>query len=685
MATTRKIKEAKDLSSGELIYFKGHAKATYMSDGSTVEDSINQLKNNIGSGSNVDLSDYETKAESQDKLQEAKDYTDSQITDLREGIITQIININEGWNWVSFYVDTLEGESGLTLLQDALGDKVTQIKNQNGFVYIENGIWEGNITTIDLTSMYMIYAIEPITISFTGKKINPSYYPITINKTWTWLGYLLTEPMSVKDALINLQPSDGDIIKRLDDVFIQYIEGVGWVEEDESNNIFNTLNPGVGYQYYNYTQEEKSFTYPSDTISKADLDKKQDILVSGENIKTVNGESLLGNGDLEIQGLKTYTFEYDDNNNSFEKLVTISQEELNKVLESDKIYIKNGDILVEVTVKEESDISLYLRGYANDVDVNKYTIIIDKSDLTYWIHFRHYSLLTNEDLSINYGSVSIPYIEDGLILEEQYIPVENVESITVLTVFNEELDYVNHLYASVSDYVGDYIVFYGKYTDTSLLKATYNKENQTITFNIIEQSGDNNSSGGSYALVEHGTNDTTFMLTPNTFHVWGEVASLTLTLGSEQSGVSNEYLFQFESGNEATTLALPDSIVWSNGDTPVIESKCTYQISILNGFAAIMKFKKKEIVISEFTIKIYEGVFAENIYSETYSYEVGMTWGDWVDSEYNTNGYYFIDENGSVYNTNVDMSPSGDPSVKIEGYFVSSEDLIDNELYYMID
>lgn len=48
--STRKIKEAKDLSSGELIYFKGHAKATYMSDGSTVEDSINQLKNNSGSG-----------------------------------------------------------------------------------------------------------------------------------------------------------------------------------------------------------------------------------------------------------------------------------------------------------------------------------------------------------------------------------------------------------------------------------------------------------------------------------------------------------------------------------------------------------------------------------------------------------------------------------------------------------
>lgn len=37
---TRKIKDAKDLSTNELIYFKGHAQATYMSDGRTVEEAI---------------------------------------------------------------------------------------------------------------------------------------------------------------------------------------------------------------------------------------------------------------------------------------------------------------------------------------------------------------------------------------------------------------------------------------------------------------------------------------------------------------------------------------------------------------------------------------------------------------------------------------------------------------------
>ena len=68
------------------------------------------------------------------------------------------------------------------------------------------------------------------------------------------------------------------------------------------------------------------------------------------------------------------------------------------------------------------------------------------------------------------------------------------------------------------------------------------------------------SGSGAYSEVNHGTSDTTFALTPNTFHVWDEVSALTLTLGSETSGVANEFLFQFTSGSEPTSLSLPDDI-----------------------------------------------------------------------------------------------------------------------------
>ena len=60
--STRKIKDAKDLSTNELVYFKGHAKATYMSDGSTVEDTVKVLEKDIDEIS-TNLGDLATKDE----------------------------------------------------------------------------------------------------------------------------------------------------------------------------------------------------------------------------------------------------------------------------------------------------------------------------------------------------------------------------------------------------------------------------------------------------------------------------------------------------------------------------------------------------------------------------------------------------------------------------------------------
>ena len=37
---SRQVKDAREITTGDLIYFRGHAKATYMSDGRTVEDAL---------------------------------------------------------------------------------------------------------------------------------------------------------------------------------------------------------------------------------------------------------------------------------------------------------------------------------------------------------------------------------------------------------------------------------------------------------------------------------------------------------------------------------------------------------------------------------------------------------------------------------------------------------------------
>ena len=86
------------------------------------------------------------------------------------------------------------------------------------------------------------------------------------------------------------------------------------------------------------------------------------------------------------------------------------------------------------------------------------------------------------------------------------------------------------------------------------------------------------------AQVDHGTSDTTFTLTPNVLHVWGEVTSLNLSLGTGENGKVSEYMFQFYSGNTPTTLTLPNSVIWVQPLTT--QAGKTYQVSIVNNLAA---------------------------------------------------------------------------------------------------
>ena len=87
---------------------------------------------------------------------------------------------------------------------------------------------------------------------------------------------------------------------------------------------------------------------------------------------------------------------------------------------------------------------------------------------------------------------------------------------------------------------------------------------------------------GWLALVNHGTADTTFTLTPNAMHVWGEVAQLTLTLGAPMPNVVNEYAFEFQSPATPTNLSLPATLKWYNNYTPTIRAGKRYQASIVN-------------------------------------------------------------------------------------------------------
>ena len=89
---------------------------------------------------------------------------------------------------------------------------------------------------------------------------------------------------------------------------------------------------------------------------------------------------------------------------------------------------------------------------------------------------------------------------------------------------------------------------------------------------------------GWLALVNHGTADTTFTITPNAMHVWGEVAQLTLTLGAPIPNVVNEYVFEFQSPATPTNLSLPATLHWYKNYIPTIRAGKLYHVWIIKNF-----------------------------------------------------------------------------------------------------
>lgn len=74
-------------------------------------------------------------------------------------------------------------------------------------------------------------------------------------------------------------------------------------------------------------------------------------------------------------------------------------------------------------------------------------------------------------------------------------------------------------------------------------------------------------------------------LAPNKFYVFGEVTSLTITLGTGDSDLANDYHFRFTSGTTATVLSLPQTVNMPTGFA--VEASKVYEISIVDNYGTV--------------------------------------------------------------------------------------------------
>ena len=80
---------------------------------------------------------------------------------------------------------------------------------------------------------------------------------------------------------------------------------------------------------------------------------------------------------------------------------------------------------------------------------------------------------------------------------------------------------------------------------------------------------------------------TTIAIIANTYYQFGEVSLLDIRLAEIIDETTlHEYMFEFVSGDTATTLILPDTIKWL--EEPTIEANKTYQCSIVNNIGVLL-------------------------------------------------------------------------------------------------
>ena len=258
---------------------------------------------------------------------------------------------------------------------------------------------------------------------------------------------------------------------------------------------------------------------------------KQDVLISGENIKTINNESILGSGNIEIGGGSGGTSNYN---------ALTNKPKINNV------ELKGNKSLNDLGIQPSGNYALK----SEIPDVSNF-ITKDVNNLTYYTLS---SGLSSVATSGSYNDLS----------NKPTIPSEVTETTVSNWGFTKNT---------------------GTITGITMNGASKGTSGVVDLGTVITSHQDISGKANKISVVQ--TSASTIEINSNTFYKFGEVASLNITLASiTDNTIYNEYMFEFVSGTTATTLTLPSSIKWL--ETPTIDANKIYQCSIVDNVGLLV-------------------------------------------------------------------------------------------------
>lgn len=173
--------------------------------------------------------------------------------------VEQNIDLANGWNWMSLAVKP--DIFTVTNVFSTAGGKVETVKNSTIYSEYTGTKWIGDLVNMDNREMYAVQTNDALTLSVTGHKVKSDDEPISIagGNMWTWVAYNSLSVMSVNEALSNMGPVDGEIIKGQ--------HGVAYYDEYEWLGNLKQLTPGQGYKIQG--KQDHILTYPTKPATAA--------------------------------------------------------------------------------------------------------------------------------------------------------------------------------------------------------------------------------------------------------------------------------------------------------------------------------------------------------------------------------------------------------------------------------
>ena len=179
------------------------------------------------------------------------------FTTLEQTDLPQVIELQEGTNWVSFYVNvTLDDlKTALVAALPTGNSTAITIQSQDQNVKYQRGRWVGQLTALDMAQMYKITVSADCEVSFEGTPVDPSTLSITINASGsTWIAFPYNQSMTVADLYTGFAVNNDQVSSSTQNT--KYNRG-RWVGQ------LTTLEAGQGYIYKTEATTPRTFTFPA--------------------------------------------------------------------------------------------------------------------------------------------------------------------------------------------------------------------------------------------------------------------------------------------------------------------------------------------------------------------------------------------------------------------------------------